>query len=621
MEELSKSHIHCVLQGEDNGSAADTLAEIIRLAQSTQKVKVVVAEVLRDVVEQSSEKGDADTADRRRVLLAAQLGREASSSSSGGLERDAAGVDSATAECAVLSLVLSDPKLAAKKLSLDLAAWEGDGRAEALLRTANFLFRDRRRVETFLPVADTLLGTVRKDLEGRDGCGRTFTIIKRARRVLLSCASTENPTAGDVVETVRALISSFLLKDCSCAGGSGHEVELPSRLLQLAVELYQDFQPSRRKFTEDWTLFSSLALQRNVDDQTTTLLLKSLEKFLGEHDKCTSLETLLEPLWKLAKSHHWAVEDAFMQLLISAIRSPKLSAPATGLNLIQNVAVSCTGDANSFLRSTAFDLLSAMASSKPELLTLTRSDIDSLIRHSLLNETEAVVRRSSARFASIYYCNHDHLSDVAKDSLIKGLLDLDSDTKETLLAFWADLVRSKLVNLPPRQDVAKMLEEERITDALCLATQDFDKRFLLKLDEVLVSTGDKLEEIFNGEEPRPKVAKMTSDIPTTDGNKEEITDSINQDRVLSEIVVTKDSSLLRTRTGSQSTEGPEDVRKLRFTFDELGEALAGWKRSNSGPFQDKIEEFCELQMGLDSVLSDIIQSVSPENEIDGLDCV
>ncbi len=632
LEELTKKCMGAILSAVSSQKSdtweeeADKVSALLRSEAATSSM--LVSLLKKEISEKMQEGGSASfgAAKSRRKLVSEKWAKAACSQ----LDQYSPARET---ECLVLSLALSDPKGAAKKLSLDLSAWAGDvdarkdERALALLKSAGFLFGfPELRSHILKPVEETLLLIIRKELESEKGSDFSKTVAVLAHSPL---AFSGAPADSPVQEMLWQLVDAHLVKN---EFFTGHP-----KLLRLVLGLIHKGLRERQSenLQDHWKKLVALTLHQDVEESDKTSSLACLEILLeSSYSKQIhlSFDQLFSELWGLAKKTNWGVEDALLRLAAKGIELCDVadSVAEGDTDMLLNLAFVYSSDPNSFLRSGSMELFRAVAARAPGRLQRRRDEAVALLCRILLEDTEAVARRSAAGFARALGRGYGGgVDDRLRDCLVEALLDLDCDTKETVLGYWSDRL-AKVLQSTDSSRLSSVLEKERITDALSVALQDFDRNFLVKLEDVLKANSlDTLTDLNHSPRAKiPKLAEKTSEKHFAATSRVSSTGKDGDD-VIENLVGSNDIALVKAchshgyangRSSQEETTHRTGGKKLSYSTEEFVALYSDWLRVESSA-EERVEEYCELQMGLDSVLSDIIQSVSPANEIDGLDCV
>ena len=202
--------------------------------------------------------------------------------------------------------------------------------------------------------------------------------------------------------------------------------------------------------------------------------------------------------------------------------------------------------------------------------------------------------------------------------------DLDWEVRDMVLDIVTEETRS-VINSDDRSvnSCLKKLEDLRLTDAISTAMKvDYEAGFRNKLVKLVKELKQRLEveEEQISQEDESKNGIMAVDICEGGGG--------DPDEIIEDIVEQTDSDLVKEAFASNNLSSTDENNL--WSFEEVNsprtvdsEAFLAQLRSFPIPngTTDIHEEFVDLQEGLASVVSDIIQSAKEENAITEIDCV
>ena len=395
----------------------------------------------------------------------------------------------------------------------------------------------------------------------------------------------------------------------------------PQKLLEVCISSYETLV-NKSFFDEiisQRELLANLCARNDISDLLKVRIIQITTK-LVENSSLTMSEAM-EKFWLLSVGGHWGVADAVLVLLATTIEKCQMDSnfKDSGVDKAKNIARISLESKNSYVRASAMSILTRMISHiEFDVGKEPNCKFEPLIKKFLLDETEALVKRKTAKFAKRFLQgNWDDFSETKRYLMIQAVSDFDCETRETVFDIWKeylDLLISKIEPEMTLEAVLDLMRERGMMAVIAIACQDGETSFksharstVLKMKNFLIKFGS-----FDDTScPTLKKKRKIED------NVDYGIDDETKDDEIDWIVKASDVTLLG-KVGKDSVIPRENPYVMpKYSNDEFLELL------NGGDFEQKglIEEQCELLMGLDSVLTDIIQSVTDENKIDGIDCV
>ncbi len=405
-----------------------------------------------------------------------------------------------------------------------------------------------------IPVTSACLTIIESEIAEKKRFRKTEALLRQSK----SLFSEDQVLRQRLCRCLRQVIET-LVHEPNDSPSHDMDDDEASALISVALPAFEA-TATPQEFERDWQLLAAVVQEPEFGANAKIKLLESLRRILERTEdlSCHQLGELFpDALWRLARGHHWGVEDCFLSLLTSAL-SAKCQVQFEVSSLVQNLARCSIASENSFLRSSGFALLTAMASSS-HFDCLECFDLNQMLTRSLVEETEAIVRRSAVKFARQFFKTRSWTSSKTSEiqcCLITSVNDLDCETRDEALALWHDQLEVQLQKSCDKGAVWKSLEASGVVEAFETALRSSDRVGKARLYKIL-------------QRIRPLVT-------------------------------------------SESPSAKKKRRELEVFLTNCEENLSE---------KEIVEEFCELQMGLNSVLTDLIQSVRPESQLDGADCV
>ncbi len=463
-------------------------------------------------------------------------------------------------------------------------------------------------------IAMSLLNVVKTELENDGSFHYSFEMLKKAKSLFVKPAS---KLLG------QAYVKEFSHLTTSIVEGRSCNMQNSERVLGLVLRIYHEGQLFKfaSSAEQEWELMSRCLLERTVDDRNKVLVLNIMRQTV-EMDSMSQAEHNFGRLWFVLNSSDWIVEEGFLQLLTSVAVKRKSKCKEFD-ETARNAALRYLSSANSYLRASAFQVLCAMATAwDPEELTLPPS----ILKEALLTETEAIVRRHAAKLARTYFRVHrDSIDEDTRDYLVRALLDLDRETKTEIFDHWIEVLEAKTKEFDARMDIKGIKEcfqTERIGDAFVVSMKDFDRHFLAHVEKRLKSFETVLSAVRDMSEEPPSKSRRLSRPNGAGDDISSFSCTSGNEKVIDDIAFSDDTVLLKETRSAAKNGCNSSQQEVKFTWEDFVAALNEWDAAvKAKSFEKRVEDYCELQMGLESVLTDIIQSVAPESKIDGADCV
>ena len=357
------------------------------------------------------------------------------------------------------------------------------------------------------------------------------------------------------------------------------------KLLQIAVDglkvlCRSDHYVEKSSFSDHrWKLCNIVKKLSKVDSLNDELKGDSLSLImitLNDNDP-VSVCDVVQDLWVFhSRTTSWKVLDGILNLISNSLL--KLANHGfTNLAVFNGFITKTFQNDNSFLRSGCLEILIAFKKNHSDLwnnyVENENKDFDKFLHNVFEDETEGIVRRKASFLASLF--DIDRVSPKFRKILINGFFDFDWEVKEILLNFWSKSIEGLLNSGMQGIELLNTLNKYDVIKALRIALQDYEFRGLHNLYAVIKQLKIKL--------PKP-TEPLKNNYKINIISKEEFNNNDNS-------IITDD-----------------DFINMISTLD--------WdSRCN------EFEEFRISQIGLESLLDDMIQSVNQEgNLVETIDC-
>jgi len=303
----------------------------------------------------------------------------------------------------------------------------------------------------------------------------------------------------------------------------------------------------------------------------------------------------------------WQLKDSSIQCLCVVLQNRKLKLSAADHEVVNNVVNSASQDKMSYVRTASYSLQAAYVD-QVYLTQQQESDLCSKIEATMLCDQEAIVRREVVDFLSVWALN---ISSENLPSLCNILLhvltkDFDWEVKLKSANFWRKILERS------RSECDRILFLERIgaTSAIILGLSDYELPVKQAFREVVESLMTELE-LEQSVTKFKKLDLASSGKSVGDGISGSHDDFEDEDvdDVIEGIVEAGDGELVKSLLTEQMDVVPSLVQVARRSITDLVEFVHQQEMSE-GPQEDV----------LDSILEDIVSSVSDIGLVEVVDC-
>lgn len=395
-------------------------------------------------------------------------------------------------------------------------------------------------------------------------------------------------------------------------------------LLLVSILAYEKcIQNDSPDFPNDFILLRDICIQSEVRDDVKIRIYGLMEHILKFQSGCISFEELFSPFWQLLSGRTaWGIYDSIIRLLCTLLQNEALEIDDINKDRIRNGARMLLRNDNSFIVEAAVCLLTVMTKHetfRDHCISFV-SDTNG-IEEFLSERSEAIVRRKMVMFirkVSKLEEVDSNLSNRIGDLMLGALYDSDCETRESVLDFWIEKLEEEVRKncdankTGPNCDICQVMNSQLLT-AMSIAMDDYEAPILQKLSTHL----KPLKAIIQSQDEglsQPKKTKFNLDTASRrDIDNRQSVNEVDKESIMTEVINANDQTLVQKCVSVESKLDFPKTKIPNISVDDFKEKIVDFDCDQG--------DYDHLHLGLDTVLTDIIQSVKENNKIDGIDCV